>query len=100
LFCFVFAQLVIREEGITPPKKPKMTFEPVGVPVAWKKYIEATHSVSDLKADQIPFGVDAGNLELYLDKATFEKHFGVSKEEFSTLPKWKQTEKKKESGLF
>ena len=77
-----------------------MTFEPVGVQAAWKKYIEATYSFSVLKEAQIPFGVDAGNLELYLDKSAFEKAFGVGKEEFATLPKWKQTEKKKTSGLF
>jgi len=94
------APAVLREDGVTPPKKPKMTFEPMNVPAAWKKYIEATHSPEDLKADLLPFGVDAGNLELYLDKATFEKKFGMTKEEFSSIPKWKQTERKKASGLF
>lgn len=94
------APLVAREDGVTPPKKPKMTYEPMNVPVAWKKYIEATHPAEALKAEQLPFGVDAANLELYLDKATFEKLFGMSKEEYASIPKWKQTEKKKTSGLF
>ena len=94
------APAVVREEGVTPPKKPKMAFEPMSIPAAWKKYIEATYPLKDLKAEQLPFGVDAGNLELFLEKASFEKHFGMSKGEFEALPKWKQTEKKKGSGLF
>ena len=36
----------------------------------------------------------------YLSDAEFSTVFGMSKSEFGALAKWKQTNKKKEVGLF
>lgn len=45
-------------------------------------------------------GVISTERERYLDDATFLKLFGVNKEEFAKLPKWKRDQQKKTHGLF
>lgn len=47
-----------------------------------------------------PNGVEATQRELHLRNADFLQIFGMSKEEFARLPKWKQTQQKKSHGLF
>ncbi|CAE8636499.1 unnamed protein product [Polarella glacialis] len=44
--------------------------------------------------------VVATERERYLPDATFVSLFGVSKDEFAKMPKWKRDNKKKEHGLF
>jgi hypothetical protein len=41
-----------------------------------------------------------GSWQDYLSDVTFKKVFGISKEEFKQLPKWKRDRKKKAAGLF
>lgn len=45
-------------------------------------------------------GIDVANKELYLDEDDFQKTFGMSREEYSKLLKWRQVLLKKEVGLF
>ena len=48
-----------------------------------------------------PEGVDPSRKEQFLEDAVFQKLFGSSKEaSFAAQPKWKQSAKKKELGLF
>ena len=47
-----------------------------------------------------PAGVDPSHKELSLDPAEFSSVMGVSPEEFTKLPKWKQSAAKKKAGLF
>jgi len=44
--------------------------------------------------------VDKTRKEDYLDDATFLQLFGVNKDGFAAMPKWKRDSKKKELGLF
>jgi len=37
---------------------------------------------------------------MYLSEDDFSKHFGVTKEDFDILPRWKQIQKKRASGIF
>jgi len=47
-----------------------------------------------------PLGVKASERELHLCNAEFLEIFGMSKDDFLKLPRWKQTQQKKEKGLF
>lgn len=50
--------------------------------------------------DDLPDGVDPSRKENYLSDKHFQKLLGVSRVEFETLPKWRQSELKKKAGLF
>lgn len=49
---------------------------------------------------RLPAGVDKTKLEAYLSEEEFEKVFSRTKDEFYSLPKWKQQARKKEVLLF
>ncbi|KAM8966405.1 villin-like protein isoform 2-T2 [Pelodytes ibericus] len=51
-------------------------------------------------AEDLPDGVDPTRKEIYLSEEDFASILGMSKASFSQLPKWKQQNLKKESGLF
>ncbi|KAG7295776.1 hypothetical protein JYU34_020830 [Plutella xylostella] len=53
-----------------------------------------------LQRRPLPDHVDPMRLERHLDEADFQEAFGMTKEEFAALPPWKQTNMKKEVGLF
>ena len=57
--------------------------------------------LSQLKGkNELPNGVNAKKLEVYLDESEFEEAFKMSKDEFYAMPLWKQRRAKKEVGLF
>jgi len=56
---------VHRDDKHPTHKMPKMNFEPISLVDAWKKYIEATYIAEELKAESLPFGVDAASLEAF-----------------------------------
>jgi hypothetical protein len=45
-------------------------------------------------------GLSQACLEQFLVDNEFEVRFGMSKDEFSRVPKWKRDEQKKKAGLF
>ena len=45
-------------------------------------------------------GIKPQDVEYYLTDKCFEKVFEMTKDEFYLLPKWKQTNKKRDSGFF
>ncbi|CAH8460041.1 unnamed protein product [Heterobilharzia americana] len=63
-------------------------------------YSSAAYTLSDLQQRPLPPELDATCLEKYLNDKTFEAVFSMSREEFTKLPIWKQTEMKKPLGLF
>ncbi|KAM4740369.1 advillin [Anableps anableps] len=50
--------------------------------------------------DELPEGVDPSEKEKHLSDADFASLFGMSKDDFASLPQWKQLKLKKEKGLF
>eukprot|EP00603_Paraphysomonas_imperforata_P008300 CAMPEP_0114439102 /NCGR_PEP_ID=MMETSP0103-20121206/15011_1 /TAXON_ID=37642 ORGANISM="Paraphysomonas imperforata, Strain PA2" /NCGR_SAMPLE_ID=MMETSP0103 /ASSEMBLY_ACC=CAM_ASM_000201 /LENGTH=1253 /DNA_ID=CAMNT_0001609825 /DNA_START=129 /DNA_END=3890 /DNA_ORIENTATION=- len=50
--------------------------------------------------DSYPEQIDITKKELYLRDDEFQHHFGMSKEEYKTLPKWKADRLKRDLGLF
>ncbi len=50
--------------------------------------------------DGLPEGVDATQKEECLDDAAFQTVFGMDRNSFKALPKWKRDEAKKKKGLF
>jgi len=61
-----------------------------------------TMSLADLQDPAIwkPKGVDPGARHLHLSDAEFQTLFGVDKDSFNKLPKWKQDGEKKKHSLF
>ncbi|KAF7653796.1 hypothetical protein LDENG_00078530 [Lucifuga dentata] len=51
-------------------------------------------------AGDLPEGVDPAHKEKHLSDSDFSNIFGMTKDEFATLPGWKQLTIKKEKGLF
>lgn len=47
-----------------------------------------------------PKDLDKGNLPEYLDPSEFPDVFGMTKEDYFKMPRWKQIAKKSEVGLF
>jgi len=54
----------------------------------------------DVLKNNPPKDLDKGNLPNYLEPSEFPGVFGMSKEEYVKLPRWKQIAKKSEAGLF
>ena len=75
----------------TPTKPAQSVAEPVE--------ITTFYSLQELKTSP-PAECDRSKLEVYLSDEDFKTAMGFTKEEFTKLPKWKQTNKKKEVGLF
>lgn len=51
-------------------------------------------------ANELPEGVDPKQKEKYLSDSDFTTVFGMTKDEFVSLPQWKQLKMKKEKGMF
>ncbi|XP_059468894.1 supervillin isoform X2 [Neocloeon triangulifer] len=61
---------------------------------------QSTYPPAQLLQRPLPDGVDPTKLEEYLAPEHFEELLGMSKEDFCELPTWKQTNLKKQVGLF
>ncbi|XP_029929646.1 supervillin isoform X3 [Myripristis murdjan] len=59
-----------------------------------------TFPLAQLLARPLPEGVDPLRLELYLSNQDFEKALEMTREEYESLPGWKQVNLKKAKGLF
>ncbi|XP_028934142.1 supervillin isoform X21 [Ornithorhynchus anatinus] len=64
------------------------------------KLCKTIYPLADLLARPLPEGVDPLKLEIYLTDADFEAALDMTREEFSSLPPWKQANLKKAKGLF
>ncbi|KAL0822341.1 hypothetical protein ABMA28_004438 [Loxostege sticticalis] len=61
---------------------------------------DAVLPLAALQRRPLPEHVDPHHLERHLAPHDFQEAFGMTKEEFSALPAWKQTSLKKDVGLF
>ncbi|GBP24047.1 hypothetical protein EVAR_10148_1 [Eumeta japonica] len=61
---------------------------------------DAVLPLAELQRRPLPEHVDPEHLERHLASSDFQEAFGMTKEEFTALPAWKQTNLKKEIGLF
>ncbi|KAM9350022.1 supervillin isoform 2-T2 [Symphorus nematophorus] len=59
-----------------------------------------TFPLAQLQARPLPEGVDPLRLEIYLSDQDFEKALEMKREEYESLPGWKQVNLKKAKGLF
>ncbi|XP_041421763.1 supervillin isoform X4 [Xenopus laevis] len=64
------------------------------------KLCKRIYPLADLLARPLPEGVDPLKLELYLSDIDFEVALEMTREEYNTLPPWKQVNTKKAKGLF
>ncbi|XP_058040289.1 supervillin isoform X9 [Ahaetulla prasina] len=64
------------------------------------KLCQKFYPLADLLARPLPEGVDPLNLEIYLSNEDFEAALQLTREEYNTLPSWKQVNLKKAKGLF
>ncbi|XP_020500770.2 advillin [Labrus bergylta] len=51
-------------------------------------------------ANELPEGVDPTQKEKYLSDSDFNDVFGITKDDFVSMPRWKQVNMKKEKGMF
>ncbi len=64
------------------------------------EFSRTTYTYDELLSDPLPKGVDATKLETYLSDLDFRIVFGMTREAFDKLPKWKQDTQKKSVYLF
>lgn len=75
-----------------------MTAVPIGDGLA--QLAQSEHSLAVLLARPLPEGCDPTRLEVYLGDAEFVSALGIERTEFERMPLWRQTELKRERGLF
>lgn len=71
---------------------------PIGAGLA--QLAQSEHPLAVLLARPLPDGCDPTRLEVYLSEAEFVPALGVERALFERMPLWKQTDLKKERGLF
>ncbi|XP_059216277.1 uncharacterized protein LOC106082465 isoform X10 [Stomoxys calcitrans] len=76
------------------------TDEPLLIADVLEQLSQTEYPLEVLKERPLPEGVDPTCLELYLNSEDFEKALGLTRGEFEQMPLWKQTNLKKERGLF
>uniref|UniRef100_A0A6M2DJ20 Putative actin regulatory gelsolin/villin family n=1 Tax=Xenopsylla cheopis TaxID=163159 RepID=A0A6M2DJ20_XENCH len=81
-------------------KEGKKAGEPVSLQAELSQLTCSTYHPDILLQRPLPVGVDPTRLELYLEPRYFKELLGLTQEEFNELPTWKQTNVKKEKGLF
>lgn len=64
------------------------------------KLCKQIYPLAELLARPLPEGVDPLKLEIYLSDKDFEIALEMCREEYNTLPSWKQVNVKKAKGLF
>ena len=77
--------------------EPEPTTQPI---VESYKTPSPIHSFAELTAATLPAGVNPLQKEEWLNPTEFEKAFGVSREAFLKIPKWKRDQQKKQAGLW
>uniref|UniRef100_A0A8C3TFS6 Supervillin n=1 Tax=Chelydra serpentina TaxID=8475 RepID=A0A8C3TFS6_CHESE len=64
------------------------------------KLCKTVYPLAELLARPLPEGVDPLKLEIYLSDEDFEIALEMTRDEYNTLPSWKQVNVKKAKGLF
>ena len=87
------------EASAPPVPDPPLVAHPTPVPQPTMHLAASVFDLETLKSS-LPDGVDANKKEESLSDADFQAAFGMTKDDFAGLPKWKKQQKKKEVGLF
>jgi len=61
--------------------------------------LEASYSLEQVRQRAVP-NLDVTRLDAYLSASAFQEAFGMDRDTFSKLPKWKRDKLKREQGLF
>lgn len=64
------------------------------------KEYDRTYTFAELTGSNRPKGLDSTKLETYLSDEEFKTHFGVQKEDYAMMPRWKREKIKKDLGLY
>lgn len=75
-----------------------MTAVPIGDGLA--QLAQSEHPLAVLLARPLPEGCDPTRLEVYLGETEFVGALGIERAAFERMPLWRQTELKRERGLF
>lgn len=67
---------------------------------ALARLCKTQYSFEELQAKPLPEGVDPLKLEIYLSNEDFQRVLEMKRDEFNSLPNWKQINLKKSKGLF
>uniref|UniRef100_A0A3P9NVT4 Supervillin c n=1 Tax=Poecilia reticulata TaxID=8081 RepID=A0A3P9NVT4_POERE len=67
---------------------------------ALAQLMKAQYPVEELLRSPLPAGVDPQHLEVYLSDQDFQAVLEMKRDEYASLPSWKQTDLKKSKGLF
>ncbi|KAJ8414282.1 hypothetical protein AAFF_G00051520 [Aldrovandia affinis] len=67
---------------------------------ALSRLSKAQYTAEELLAKPLPEGVDPLHLEIYLSDQDFQRVLEMKRDEFNSLPTWKQINLKKSKGLF
>ncbi|XP_067225073.1 supervillin isoform X1 [Chanodichthys erythropterus] len=67
---------------------------------ALSKLSRQQYTVEELTSKPLPEGVDPLHLECYLSDEDFQSVLEMTRDEFNTMPNWKQLNLKKSKGLF
>ncbi|XP_041123033.1 supervillin-like [Polyodon spathula] len=67
---------------------------------ALARLCKTQYSLEELQAKPLPEGVDPLKLEIYLSNEDFQRVLEMKRDEFNSLPNWKQINLKKSKGLF
>ncbi|KAM7355020.1 supervillin isoform 7-T9 [Cochliomyia hominivorax] len=99
-FKALFPEWSVREDVKEINLQDGRTDEPLPIVDVLEQLTQTEYPLEVLKERPLPEGVDPTRLELYLNNEDFEKALGIKRTEFEQMPLWKQTNLKKEKGLF
>ncbi|XP_037823151.1 supervillin-like isoform X1 [Lucilia sericata] len=99
-FKALFPEWSVREDVKEINLQDGRTDEPLPIIDVLQQLTQTEYPLDVLKERPLPEGVDPTRLELYLNDEDFVKALGITRTDFEQMPLWKQTNLKKEKGLF
>lgn len=99
-FISIFPDWKVRNDIAEINKQDGRTDIPIPLYECLASLSQSEYPLSVLLDHPLPEGVDPTKLEHYLSNSEFETALGISRPEYDQLPHWKQTNLKKDRGLF
>ncbi|XP_017274885.1 supervillin isoform X2 [Kryptolebias marmoratus] len=89
------------ERNLAPPTQADLgQVKLILVQDALTQLMKTQHPLEELLRSPLPDGVDPQHLEVYLSDQDFQTILEMKRDEYASLPSWKQTDLKKSKGLF